>query len=1284
MKSANNRKIFSYCLPFLLAFIFLIATYNISASVLETKTLDRPAQAVILTGSQVSAYYGLQVNPNDATQSPNQIFVWAYDEGSGWRQVVFQIDEINNTYPSSPPPICTDGSHIGLGPNHMEADDGLWDSNDELVFMSDETGDRISQDEWAPGASTSSPRYEITVTDPLDTNKKGWVYLFRYDTLPTWRTDDYVSWNEDNNTVSALNYTVDYPNSHTNALYFSTLNVTTTGGGTGQNLVQKSRWLWNGGFSTDANSDETAIRTSMTVTGGGCVTMVLPWYAKDGRVRVLRYFIWMPYNLFYYNNGVGMWPCVHHYYYKNYWKEDHNDKWHGGQSHTNYWYSTINHSTGTTMTFYDSNGETATIDGTADTIAATPLWTWYQVSSSYGSYIKVLRNTVKQVSPDNRKNLYTDSGTTRGNAGYHIENPTETTEDAWHNFHFFMLPANAPNQGATYNNYVNNPLTKTSTSQVYATPPEFAGIQSVVDVNGACFDQGVQVNWNAITNWNDGCSSNCTSRNYKVYRDGVLKATITNTSTTSWIDTTGNNNVSYNYGVEACGNSGVCTTLGNTLPGMDYVKSSPTLDNSATNAVDNNLCLGDGINLSWTAPLDWGDNGEGTRAFSLYYSADGYANPIANSITSPYLYDAVDGVSYQYRIRATNGCGDYKNYTESQAVADAVGDVPTLPTDKNLTVSDIDCSLTGVLIAWNPVLSWNDNNEGTRRYDLYRSDNWSAPVLQNVTSPLTYNPENSNSYSYRILAVNGCGMSSAFNDSAPVSDAQSAPNFTGVQYVQDTDGCSDSNILISWLDVEGDSESGWNDGGSGPNPRYYRIYRNGEEIAGSPVSDGTTSISDNPPLTDTYYNYSVRAVNMNGCWTDGGASLQGADYVGMNPVASPAQTTAADITCEAATGINISWNPVLDWGDGGTNSANRRYRLYYSRDGFTNIIKSGNSSTTSFTYKPIDKGAYIYKIVAVNGCGKTTGYSESSAVSDLSACSPTCTTILDNNFDSSNGFNETCNGGADLWNLTTGVGNDGTTAWLCDLTTSADQTSSLELSTPATLIWQEDVKLRFWSSCNLSSDDAGVVEVYTNDSGIWRKVILLPYISMNADVPSSIEYNCQSGTFAGSQPAFQGNASGTFYEARLDDYLTSSTNQIKVRFKAASGLTTGNSNWVIDDVKLGYGITDSIYFWSFEGNPEIGVIKDGVDGYGNNAIFRWEDGGVYQTSEFRIYRAETVSSGNLREQPGAILIHQETDNDSLYYEWTDNDDPASAVNRVYYYKIYGYKEPCGESDQGEN
>ncbi|MCX7830935.1 MAG: hypothetical protein N2445_07755, partial [Acidobacteria bacterium] len=406
--------------------------------------------------------------------------------------------------------------------------------------------------------------------------------------------------------------------------------------------------------------------------------------------------------------------------------------------------------------------------------------------------------------------------------------------------------------------------------------------------------------------------------------------------------------------------------------------------------------------------------------------------------------------------------------------------------------------------------------------------------------------------------------------------------------------------------------------------------------------------------------------------------------VGMNPVATPAQTTAVDITCTAATGINITWNPVSNWGDGGTNASNRRYRLYYSRNGFTNIIKSGSASTSSFTYKPVDRGAYIYRIVAVNGCGKTTAYADSAAAADLNSCAPSCTMLMENNFDSSNNFAETCGGGADLWNLTAGVGNGGTTAWLCNLTASSNQTSSLEMSSPANLIWLEDVKLRFWSSCNLASDDAGVVEIFTNDTGLWRKIILLPYPSLTADVPSSIEYNCQSGTLSGNQPAFQGIANGTFYDARLDDYLTPSTTQIKIRFRAASGLTSGDSTWVIDDVKLGYGITDSIYFWSFDGNPEIGVIKDGSEGYGNNAIFRWEDGGIYHTSEFRIYRAETITSGNIREESSAVLIHQQTDNDSPYYEWTDTADPSSAVNRVFYYKIYGYKEPCGESDLEEN
>lgn len=1144
----------------------LAAGIESGAAVIDTKTLDRPAEGIVVTGAQTPNFtsLNLQVNATDATLSPNQIFVWAYDEGSGWRQVVFQIDEINNTYPLAPPPICSpQGSHIGLGPNHMEADDGLWDSNDEIVFMSDETGDRVSADEWAPGAVTTSPRYEIVVADPLDTNKKGWVYIFRHDTLPTWRTDDYVSWNETNNTVSTSNYIVDYNNTDANALRIDSLSVTTTGGGTGTDMVNTSLQSWNGGFSIDCTSTETAIRTQGTITGGtNCDSWSIPWYAKDGRVRVLRYYVWMP-TCWAASNGVGMWPATHHYYYKSYWHEYENDKWHGGSSHTNYWFVRMNHVSSVNMTFYDSNGETATIDGTADTIAATPLWTWYQVSSSYGSYIKVLRNTAKLVSPDSRKNLYTDSGTgTRGSAGFHIENPVESTENAWHNYYYFLLPSNAANQGSTYNSNVDNPLTDTGTSQNYiASPPEFAGIQSVVDVNGACADEGVMVGWNAVTNWNDGCSSGCTTRRYEVSRDGSVVHTVTDTAATSWTDTIANNNVAYDYNVEACNNLDTCTNLGNTLEGTDHVHSAPALNSSATTAADISGCTGDGLNISWSAPLDWGDNGEGSRSYALFSSSNAYSTAIVDPVTSPYVYDAENGVSYQYMIKATNGCADVTSYNPSASVADGVGAVPTLPGDTTVTVSDIDCSLTGILFAWNPVASWNDNGEGARKYDLYSSINsYAAPVAANITSPYTYQPGNSGSYTYRLAAANGCSMTSLYTDAGPIADAQSAPAFAGVQGVADTDGCSDSTLTISWNDVEGDGVAGWNDGGSGPFTRYYHIFRNGAEISGSPVADGVTSITDNPPLTDTYYTYTVRAYNMNNCWTDGGASISGADYVGMSPVAAPAQTAAVDITCSSATGVTVTWDPVADWGDGGTNSANRRYRLYFSRDGFTNIIKSGSASTASFTYKPVDRGAYIYRIVAVNGCGRTRIFSDSSAVADLSSCAPTCTLLLNNDFDASNGFTESCNGGTSMWSVTPGAGNGGTSAWACNLDTATDWTSSIEMTTASTLIWRTDVKLRFWSSCSLSSDDAGVVEAYTNDSGLWRKIVLLPYPAIEAEVPSSIEANCQSGTLGGAQPAFQGSAAGSYYEARLDDYLTGSTTQLKVRFRAASGSTPGTSS----------------------------------------------------------------------------------------------------------------------------
>ena len=82
----------------------------LEAGVTQYKTLTRNQEAIVAKGSSLSALYGKIVNSTDVTAGNNQIFIWAYhDDDDGiddgvWQQVVFQIDEVNNTYPNSPGP----------------------------------------------------------------------------------------------------------------------------------------------------------------------------------------------------------------------------------------------------------------------------------------------------------------------------------------------------------------------------------------------------------------------------------------------------------------------------------------------------------------------------------------------------------------------------------------------------------------------------------------------------------------------------------------------------------------------------------------------------------------------------------------------------------------------------------------------------------------------------------------------------------------------------------------------------------------------------------------------------------------------------------------------------------------------------------------------------------------------------------------------------------------------------------------------------------------------------
>lgn len=1275
------------------AAVALASSSAVDAAVITGRTLDRLKEAVVVTGAATPGFAGLAVNNADVTLAPNEIFAWAYDGATtSWRQVVFQIDEVSNTYPDTPPPDMGNGCGRQRGRNYYgatvtslpNADDGLWDANDELVFMSDETGDRVSLDTWAPGADTVSPRYEITVIDPLDTAKKGWVYLFRHLSVPTWSSADYVAWNDATNTITATAYAVDRPDSDQNAAYFTSLTVSAAAGGTGANLVQRSKIFWRGGAGTDFDCNEGCLRTQHTFTGGSCQTWNLPWVAKDGRVRVIRYYQWVPYNLFFAPSGVGWHPPIHVFYDRYGWHEQSWLGFWGGSYNLKYLWETINHQNTVTMTFYDSNGETATIDGVAETpaIAQKPLWTWNQVSSARGSYVQVMRNSTLPAA--DRWNLYTENGTgQRGDAGWYLSDPVED-QNQWGTHHdrwFFFLPANAPNEGAAWNDRVNSPLAVAGLSQNYgATATGFDGILTATDVGGACVDSGVEVTWDAVLNWNDGCVSSCTSRKYEIRRSGVLVRTETDTAVSAWTDTTGVNGTSYDYNVEACNQNGACTVLATVIAARDYVGATPLFAVTPT-AVDADSCVGTGVTLTWGAPSDWRDGGEGSRRFDLYWDADGFAAPIATDVTSPHLHDAPDGVARTYRVRATNGCDLATSSAASAAAIDAVGSNPTLPAIVDTVASDLaSCSFSGIQVAWNAVASWGDGGAGSRRYDLYWSgDGYAAPLMTNVTSPVNLAPPDSGVYGYRVRAVNGCGLTTDYVAGSG-ADAQTAPAFAGAGSVSDPNLCAASALTITWTDINGDGASGWNDGGVGAGGRLYRIYRDGVEIANSPKADGLSSTTDTPPAPNVSHAYTVRAYNGQGCFTAGAGAVSGSDAAGVAPAASPAATTATELSCSAVSGVTISWDAPTDWGDNGSGVASRRFLLYWSANGYASPIASFGAGTTSTTWFPPADAGYRYRVVARNGCSQTRIYAESGWTIDRSSCAPSCTIRTNATYNAgADGFGETCDGGKDFWTLTAGAGYSGTQAWVADVSGGGgnrNSSAALELTTAVSITWTTDVKLRFWSASSLSSDDAGVVEVWTSDSNVWRKLQTIAYPNSSATVPASVATNCPTDVPGGTQPAFQGNLAGTFFEGRLDSLLTASTATIKVRFKVASGATSNTSTWTIDEVQVGYGITDGVYYWSNAWDASAGVLPAG----GGEGTFRWDDGGLYQTTEFRIYRSSNPAA--MRTDPSSTVVRIEPDTDAETYSWTSAD--GNPPGGLWCYQVYGWKLPCGESNAGEN
>ncbi|MEP6625248.1 MAG: hypothetical protein ABJC79_12445 [Acidimicrobiia bacterium] len=145
-----------------------------------TTALGRPADPVVLTGADLPKL----------VNGPRGNIVGFRWSGTAWVQLPIQIDEralvnfgkvYNNpsaSFYDSSPALVTDLVYTGANTFTGNDPDPKFDSNDELAFMARDAG-VLAPSGTNPAGTTASTGVRVKITDPLDANAEGYVYLYR-------------------------------------------------------------------------------------------------------------------------------------------------------------------------------------------------------------------------------------------------------------------------------------------------------------------------------------------------------------------------------------------------------------------------------------------------------------------------------------------------------------------------------------------------------------------------------------------------------------------------------------------------------------------------------------------------------------------------------------------------------------------------------------------------------------------------------------------------------------------------------------------------------------------------------------------------------------------------------------------------------------------------------------------------------------------------------------------------------------------------------------------------
>lgn len=466
-----------------------------SGTVALNTLTSREREAVIVPGNLVPDLIGTDVNNTDTLLPENDVLVYTWSDATqDWSQIPFQVDERSDANMS-----------------FRWGADGQLTGRDEIIFMSGDLGDRASVNEWVVGCD--GPRYELEITDPLHPGESGWAYVFtsKNDSVEANNVGDYVVWNFTENNITTPSYCAGFAENEdgNKTPILDYFNVTDAYGGDGQDLLDKLQIelygdlfipsipiIFPGGLDESFRFTEDMI---INTTGGSNssgsgiefdIDFTYSYFEKDGPIRAFSFTSLEASMDFLIFVNFRLQVNLSNYYYA------YNSNITGdlalqlnlllglGSLDIHNLNLSLDHTNlATPMNYFDSHGNTATVDGnwTDENIAVTDDNTeWWELNSpTHGGYFCTWNATDFDDDVSTMEVLYEDDYTDPdhnysepghyGNSGIRMSDINEPTwaDPLDGSFYLELHPLNksANNVGAEYYNMVQNKLVVTPTLQ---------------------------------------------------------------------------------------------------------------------------------------------------------------------------------------------------------------------------------------------------------------------------------------------------------------------------------------------------------------------------------------------------------------------------------------------------------------------------------------------------------------------------------------------------------------------------------------------------------------------------------------------------------------------------------------------------------------------------------------------------------------------------------------------------------------------------------------------------